>query len=33
MAMGMEPLNTEWSRARWMTRNYVPIEEMLKSED
>lgn len=27
MAMGMEPLNTEWSRARWMTKNYEPIEE------
>ena len=26
MAMGMEPLNTEWSRARWMTKNYEPIE-------
>ena len=24
--LGMEPLNTEWSRARWMTRNYEPIE-------
>jgi len=31
--LGMEPLGTEWSQARWMTRNYVPIEEMLKSED
>lgn len=29
-AMGMEPLNTEWSRARWMTRNYQPIEQALK---
>jgi len=28
--MGMEPLNTDWSRARWMTRNYQPIETALK---
>lgn len=28
--LGMEPLNTEWSRARWMTKNYEPIEEALK---
>lgn len=25
--LGMEPLNTEWSRARWMTKNYEPIEK------
>lgn len=25
-ALGMEPLNTEWSKARWMTKNYEPIE-------
>ena len=28
--MGMEPLNTDWSKARWMTRNYQPIEAALK---
>ncbi|HBQ85448.1 MAG TPA: phage portal protein [Syntrophomonas sp.] len=28
--MGMEPLNTDWSKARWMTRNYQPIEIALK---
>ena len=28
--LGLEPLNTEWSRARWMTKNYEPIEEALK---
>ena len=28
--LGMEPLNTEWSRARWMTKNYEPIETRLK---
>ena len=28
--LGMEPLNTEWSRARWMTKNYQPIEEAMK---
>lgn len=28
--LGMEPLNTEWSQARWMTKNYEPIEEALK---
>jgi HK97 family phage portal protein len=26
-ALGMEPLNTDWSRARWMTKNYAPITE------
>lgn len=25
--LGMEPLNTEWSQARWMTKNYEPIEK------
>ena len=25
-ALGMEPLGTEWSKQRWMTRNYMPIE-------
>lgn len=24
--LGMEPLNTEWSTQRWMTKNYEPIE-------
>ena len=24
--LGMEPLNTEWSTQRWMTKNYAPIE-------
>lgn len=28
--MGMEPLNTEWSRARFMTKNYEPIETAFK---
>lgn len=27
IALGMEPLNTEWSRTRWMTKNYAPVEE------
>ncbi len=31
-ALGMEPLNTEWSKARWMTKNYSPIEKMAKGE-
>lgn len=26
-ALGMEPLNTEWSKARWMTKNYENIED------
>ena len=30
IALGMEPLNTEWSRKRWMTKNYQPIEEASK---
>lgn len=25
-ALGMEPLGTEWSTTRWMTKNYAPIE-------
>lgn len=29
-ALGMEPLNTKWSRARWMTKNYQRIDEMAK---
>jgi len=28
--MGLEPLDTEWSKARWMTKNYEPIEKALK---
>ncbi|NYB73862.1 phage portal protein [Sedimentibacter hydroxybenzoicus DSM 7310] len=31
-ALGMEPLNTEWSKARWMTKNYSPIEKMAKGD-
>jgi HK97 family phage portal protein len=30
--LGMEPLNTEWSRARWMTKNYEPIEAALEGD-
>ena len=30
VALGMEPLNTEWSKARWMTKNYEPIEKAAK---
>lgn len=25
--LGMEPLETDWSEARWMTKNYEPIEK------
>ena len=28
--LGMEPLDTEWSRARFMTKNYSPIEQAMK---
>lgn len=28
--LGMEPLDTEWSQARWMTKNYEGIEQRLK---
>lgn len=28
--LGLEPLNTEWSQARWMTKNYERIEQRLK---
>lgn len=28
--LGVEPFNTEWSKARFMTKNYAPIEEVLK---
>ena len=30
MALGKEPLNTEWSKARFMTKNYENIEDRLK---
>ncbi len=26
-ALGMEPLNTDWSKARWMTKNYEEIKK------
>lgn len=29
-ALGMEPLDTEYSRQRWMTKNYSPIEQAAK---
>lgn len=29
-ALGMEPLNTEWSKTRFMTKNYMPVKDMLK---
>ncbi len=29
--VGYEPLNTEWSRQHWMTKNYVKIEEMMQA--
>ena len=29
-ALGMEPLGTEWSKIRWLTKNYEPIEERAK---
>jgi len=28
--LGMEPLDTDWSQARWMTKNYQPIETALE---
>lgn len=31
--LGMEPFNTDWSQARWMTKNYSPIEDALKGGD
>lgn len=31
--LGREPLNTEWSKARWMTKNYEAIEQRLKGGD
>jgi len=27
IALGMEPLETDWSQARWMTKNYQPITD------
>ena len=32
LMLGMEPLNTKESRARWMTKNYSPITEAIKGE-
>ncbi len=32
-ALGMEPLDTEWSRARWMTKNYERIERRYDGGD
>lgn len=29
--LGMEPLETEWSKARWMTKNYERIENRLEA--
>jgi len=29
-ALGMEPLETEWSKVRWMTKNYERIEKLAK---
>lgn len=26
--LGMEPLGTEWSTKRWMTKNYAPVEDV-----
>lgn len=28
--LGLEPFDAEWSRARWMTKNYSPIQEAVK---
>ena len=28
--LGLEPFDADWSRARWMTKNYSPIEEAVK---
>lgn len=32
ITLGMEPLGEEWSTARFMTKNYAPIEEMFAKE-
>lgn len=31
-ALGMEPLDTDWSKARWMTKNYERIETRSKGD-
>lgn len=31
--LGMEPLGTEWSTARWMTKNYEPVEQFFSGGD
>lgn len=31
--LGLEPLETEWSQARWMTKNYERIEQRFKEGD
>lgn len=31
--LGMEPLSTDWSRQRWMTKNYQPIEQAAEGGD
>ena len=31
--LGMEPLNTEWSRARWMTKNYQRVQDRYQGGD
>lgn len=31
--LGLEPLETEWSQARWMTKNYERIEQRFKGGD
>ena len=28
--LGMEPLGTDWSTTRWMTKNYSPVEAVIK---
>lgn len=30
--LGIEPLETEWSKVRWMTKNYESIEQRLKGD-
>lgn len=32
-ALGMEPLGTDWSKIRFMTKNYQPVTEMMKGVD
>lgn len=31
--LGMEPLNTEWSKVRWMTKNYESITDRLEGDE